>query len=53
MPWLAKKAMNADRPRMKAAYTETDPGLYDTRDLNAIRAWAVKLADITNSRKDV
>jgi menaquinone-dependent protoporphyrinogen oxidase len=53
MPWLAEKAMNADRPRMKAAYTETDPGIYDTRDLNAIRAWAEKLADITNSRKDV
>ncbi len=48
MPWFAKKAMNADRPRVEAAYKETEPGIYDTRDLNAIRAWAEKLADIPN-----
>ena len=48
MPWFAKKAMNADRPRVEAAYKETEPGIYDTRDLNAIRAWAEKLVDIPN-----
>jgi menaquinone-dependent protoporphyrinogen oxidase len=44
MPWFAKKAMSADRPRVEAAYKETQPGVYDTRDLDAIRAWAVELA---------
>jgi menaquinone-dependent protoporphyrinogen oxidase len=53
MPWFAKKAMNADRPRVEAAYKETEPGIYDTRDLNAIRGWAEKLANIANSVGDV
>ncbi|MGD0645868.1 MAG: flavodoxin domain-containing protein [Candidatus Bathyarchaeia archaeon] len=44
MPWFAKKAMNADRPRVAATYKETEPGVYDTRDLNAIQAWAEILA---------
>ena len=44
MPWFAKKAMNADRPRVAAAYKETEPGIYDTRDLDAIQAWAEELA---------
>jgi menaquinone-dependent protoporphyrinogen IX oxidase len=44
MPWFAKKAMNADRPRVAATYKETEPWVYDTRDLNAIQAWAEKLA---------
>ena len=49
MPWFAKKAMNADRPRVAAAYKETGPGIYDTRDLNAIRAWAAELAKLMSS----
>lgn len=44
VPWYAKKAMQMDRPRVEAAYKETEPGIYDTRDLNAIRAWAEELA---------
>ena len=43
-PWWAKKAMEADRPRIEAAYKETQPGVYDTRDWNAIRSWAKDLA---------
>jgi menaquinone-dependent protoporphyrinogen oxidase len=46
MPWFARKAMNADRPRVAAAYKETQPGVYDTRDLDAIRTWAEKLAEL-------
>ena len=42
-PWWAKKALEADRPRVEAAYKETHPGVYDTRDWNAIRCWAKKL----------
>ena len=50
MPWFAKKAMNADRPRVAAAYKETQHGIYDTRDLDAIRAWAEELAKIASSQ---
>jgi menaquinone-dependent protoporphyrinogen oxidase len=44
MPWYAKKAMNADRPRVEAAYKETEQGIYDTRDHDVIRRWAEELA---------
>jgi len=44
MPWFAKKAMNMDRPRVAAAYKETEPGIYDTRDINGIQVWAKELA---------
>jgi menaquinone-dependent protoporphyrinogen IX oxidase len=44
VPWYAKKAMEMDRPRIEAAYKETEPGIYDTRDWNAIRTWAGELA---------
>jgi len=43
-PWYAKKAMEMDRPRIEAAYKEMQPGIYDTRDWNAIRSWAKELA---------
>lgn len=49
LPWFAKKAMEMDRPRVEAAYKETEPGIYDTRDLNAIRAWAEELAKLAKS----
>jgi len=44
VPWYAKKALQMDRPRVEAAYKETEPGIYDTRDHNAIRVWAEELA---------
>jgi menaquinone-dependent protoporphyrinogen IX oxidase len=44
VPWWGKKFMEMDRPRVAAAYKETEPGIYDTRDLNAIRSWAKELA---------
>jgi menaquinone-dependent protoporphyrinogen IX oxidase len=43
MPWYAKKAMEADRPRIESVYEETLPGIYDTRDWNAIRLWVEEL----------
>jgi len=43
-PWWAKKALDAERPKIEAAYKETQPGIYDTRDWNAIRSWAKELA---------
>jgi menaquinone-dependent protoporphyrinogen IX oxidase len=49
MPWYAKRAMNADRPRVKAAYKGSEPGIYDTRDHGVIQAWAEQLAKTLNS----
>jgi len=43
VPWYAKKAMDAEKPKIAAAYKETQPGIYDTRDLNAIRIWTEEL----------
>jgi len=43
VPWWGKKAMEADRPRVEATYKETQPGIYDTRDWNAIRNWTKEL----------
>ena len=44
LPWFGKKAMEMDRPRVAAAYKETEPGIYDTRDVKAIQDWARELA---------
>ena len=44
VPWWGKKGMEMDRPRVEATYTQTEPGIYDTRDWNAIRSWAKELA---------
>jgi hypothetical protein len=41
--------MEAERPRIEAAYKETQPGVYDTRDWNVIRSWAKELARKANS----
>jgi menaquinone-dependent protoporphyrinogen IX oxidase len=39
--WLLRKFMESVKPQLEeAGYTETKPGIYDTRDLNAIRSWA-------------
>ena len=45
MPWWSRKAMVAIKPKLEdAGYKETKPGVYDTRDWNAIRSWAKELA---------
>lgn len=44
VPWWGKKAFEADRPRIEAAFKETESGIYDTRDLDGIRSWAKSLA---------
>ena len=44
VPWWAKKAMEGERLKIKAAYKETQPGVYDTRDWDAIESWAKELA---------
>jgi len=45
MPWWASMFMNAAKKDMVASgAVETRPGFYDTRDWEAIRAWAKELA---------
>ena len=45
VPWLFGKFMQAIKPQLEAAgIPQTEPGLYDTRDLNAIHSWAKDLA---------
>ena len=45
MPFLARMALASFKPRIEAAgFKEITPGLYDTRDWNAIRSWAKDLA---------
>jgi menaquinone-dependent protoporphyrinogen IX oxidase len=50
VPWYAKKAMNAERPKIEATYKETQPGVYDTRDVKGIQVWAEELAKLLSSR---
>lgn len=50
MSWFFRKAMSAVKPQLEAAgIKETQPGVYDTRDLNAIRTWAKELAQKLHS----
>jgi menaquinone-dependent protoporphyrinogen IX oxidase len=47
VPWLFGKFMEAIKPQLEeAGVPQTEPGLYDTRDLNAISGWAKELAQI-------
>lgn len=49
MPWWSRKAMAATKTKLEAAgFKETKPGIYDTRDWNAIRSWAKELAQKVN-----
>jgi len=44
MPWWSGKAMSATKLQLKTAgFKEVKPGVYDTRDWNAIRSWAKEL----------
>jgi len=45
VPWLFGKFMQAIKSQLdEAGVPQTEPGLYDTRDLNAIRSWARDVA---------
>lgn len=43
MSWIMRKGMEQERPKLAAAYKETSPGVYDTRDMDGIRSWAKAL----------
>ena len=47
MSWIMKKGMEQERPKLAANYEETEPGVYDTRDIAAIQKWAQELATKT------
>jgi menaquinone-dependent protoporphyrinogen oxidase len=52
MPWWSGKAMEAARPKLAAAgIKEVSPGVYDTRDWEAIRKWARELAGVIQGLK--
>ena len=45
MGWFFRKTMSAVRSQLEEAGVEqTEPGLYDTRDLDSIRGWAKEVA---------
>jgi menaquinone-dependent protoporphyrinogen oxidase len=49
MGWFFRKTLSAVKPQLEAAgVPETEPGLYDTRDLDNIRGWAKELAQKVN-----
>jgi menaquinone-dependent protoporphyrinogen oxidase len=48
--WLFRKFMEYVKPQLlEAGYTETKPGIYDLRDLDAIRSWTKELAQKVQS----
>ena len=50
MGWLFRKTLSAVKPQLEAAgVPETEPGLYDTRDINSIRNWAKEVAQKVQS----
>ena len=45
MSWLFRRSMSSIKPKLEeAGFKETEPGLYDLRDVDAIRDWAKELA---------
>jgi len=45
MPWFFKKTLSSIKPKLEGAgYKESKAGVYDLRDLDAIRNWTKELA---------
>ena len=50
VPWLFGKFMEDVKPQLEAAgVPQTEPGLYDTNDLNTILSWAKDVAQTVKS----
>jgi menaquinone-dependent protoporphyrinogen oxidase len=50
MGWFFKKTLSSIKPKLEnAGYKESKPGVYDLRDLDAIRSWARDLAKTISS----
>jgi hypothetical protein len=51
MSWFLRKTMSAVKPKLEeAGFKEKEPGLFDTRDLNAIRSWAKEVVKMVDSK---
>lgn len=49
MGWFFKKTLSAIKPQLEeAGVPQTQPGLYDTRDINNIRNWAKEVVQKMN-----
>jgi len=40
MSWIMRRGMAQELPKLVAAYKESEPGVYDTRDIEGIKNWA-------------
>ena len=50
MSWFFRKTMSSVKPKLEGAgYKESKAGLYDLRDLDAIRGWAREVAKTVDS----
>lgn len=50
MGWFFRKTLSAIKPQLEeAGVKQPEPGLYDTRDLDAIRSWAKEVAQKVNA----
>jgi menaquinone-dependent protoporphyrinogen oxidase len=50
MSWLFRKTLSSVKPKLEGAgYKESKPGVYDLRDLDAIRRWAKEVAKTVES----
>jgi menaquinone-dependent protoporphyrinogen oxidase len=50
MSWFLRKTMSSVKPKLEGAgHKESKAGLYDLRDLNAIRGWAREVAKTVDS----
>ena len=50
LSWFLRKTMSGLKPKLEeAGFKETKPGVYDGRDLNAIRSWAKGLVQKVHS----
>lgn len=49
MSWFFRKTMSSVKPQLEeAGFKETDASRYDTRDLDEVRSWAKKVAQIAS-----
>jgi menaquinone-dependent protoporphyrinogen oxidase len=49
MSWFFRKTMSSVKSQLEeAGYRETESGRYDTRDLNAIRSWVKRVAQMAS-----
>jgi len=51
MSWFFRKSMSSIKPQLeKAGFKETEPGLYDTRDLTSIHSWVKEVSQMVDSQ---